>query len=244
MTPPRRPVPAATAVLTVAVVAVVATVVVLIAGLAGPLVAHPPTVAPEPPPALAGPTLPPVSTSTPPPRQQEPPSVDWLWWALAVLGGLIVLALVAWLIRALRRPARPAPGAVGTAPGPRLDAVIGALAEQPTVDLGDERTFDARRAADDIIASWSAVERAAAIIGRPRPGASTPTEFLASLTAECGDPRLDSGRSAAEVLLTLYHHARFDTAVLAPGSATDARTAARTLLGAVQPRTPGPGAHR
>ncbi|MBN9609177.1 MAG: hypothetical protein J0I11_07655 [Actinobacteria bacterium] len=248
MTAPRRPVPAAAAALVLAISAVAVALVAIIASRAGPLVAHPPTAEPRVPQPIEAPTLPTVTMTTFPPQQQEPPSGDWLWWIAAVLAGLIVIALVAWLVRALRRPARIAPHLGGVAPAAAVDAVLGSIADTPPVDIGDERTFDPERSADDIIATWVAVEKVAVILGHRRRSASTPTEFLRALTEEFGDPAFDDpafGGSAADVLLGLYHRARFDTAALAPGAATAARVAARTLL-ATWDRTerPRPGAHR
>ncbi len=255
MTAPRRPVPAAAAALILAITAVAVVLVAVIASRAGPLVAHPPTAEPALPQPIEASTLPTVTMMTPPPQRQESPSGDWLWWIAAVLADLILIALVIWLVRALRRPARIAPHLGGVAPAAALDAVLGSIADAPPVDIGDERTFDPERSADEIIATWVAVEKVAAILGHRRRAASTPTEFLRALTGEWGDPAFDDATfgdlafgaeaSAADVLLGLYHHARFDTAALAPGAATAARVAARTLL-ATWDRTerPRPGAHR
>jgi len=242
---PSRRLPAWVTALVLAAAAAGLTLAVLLAARAGPLEAHPPTVQPQ------VPTAPPRSAGTPPPLpsmqpQQTQTDTDWLWWVAAVLGGLLVLLLVIWLIRALRRPGRivAVPGGTATPPGSPVS--LDWLDERAPVDLTDDRTFDPLRAADDIIACWTAVEAAAASAGRPRGSASTPTEFLQRLTERWGDapaapisssggdgilgPPPVAGWSASTVLLRLYHRARFDTAALAPGAATAARSAARALL--------------
>lgn len=232
--PPRRKVPVVAAALILAMTATALALAVIAAMRAGPLVAHPPTAAPAlPPPATQAPP-PSFALPTMPQQTQGEPGGDWLWWVAAVLGGLIALAFLGWLLAALRRPRRIAPQLGGPAPAVTVEAVLAALGEPAAVDLGADRSFDPRRAADDIIASWSAVERAGALLGLPRPPSSTPTEFLSMLTERFGDPPPDAAdlrpAGAADVLLRRYHHARFDTAMLAPGAATEARRAAADLL--------------
>jgi len=245
---PSRRVPVWAAALALAAVGLAALMVVLLAGRAGPLVAHPPQV--ELPtlsmPTISMPSHPPAQTGA---KQQElsEPSGTWLWWVAAALGALIVLAAVLWIIRMLRQPARivaPPVSDAGTAAAP---TVLASLGDDDEIDIGDDRTFDPLRAADDIIACWTVLERGAAEIGCPRRAASTPTEFLDAVTARLGDAELDGAAqtaarsllgaapttpdwTAATALLRLYHRARFDTAALAPGGVALARRSARALL--------------
>ena len=258
---PQRRVPAWAAALLLAVTATALVLVALLAGRAGPLVAHPPTVQVTMPPPPTGTMSVTQQPSAMPTMQRSQPSGAWLWWVAAVLGGLIVLLVLLWLIRALRRPGRIAAPLVAAATAPMAPASLDWLGEDAAVDLTDGRTFDPHRAADDIIASWTALESAAAHGGHLRQPASTPTEFLHALTDRLGDPALagaDAERAAGDgllgappaggawtaavVLLRLYHRARFDTTALAPGAATAARAAVRTLLQAWD--MPARGSHR
>ena len=244
--PSRRVPPWATA-LALAVVGAAGLLVVLLAGRAGPLVAHPPEVELPTlsPPTISAPTRPPMPTGTK--QELSEPSGTWLWWVAAVLGALIVLAAVLWLIRMLRQPARVVAPPVSDAGTPAAPPALSALGDDDEIDIGDDRTFDPLRAADDIIACWTALEHGAAEIGCPRRTASTPTEFLDSVTARLGDADLDAAAegaartllghapaapawTAATALLRLYHRARFDSAALAPGAVALARRSARALL--------------
>lgn len=253
--PPRRGMLASTG--TAALLASIAGLLVVAAALiamrVGPLEVHAAPYDPGPPRVIDGPTVPPQSQSFQAPQDQVVSSSEWLWWVGVVLAGLIGLAILLWLLNALRqglrRPARPVVAGAGA---PVAATAWSHLAEPSAADLGDERSFLAGRSADDIIASWELVESAADTLGFPRRESTTPTEFLREVTGELGDPRIDlvaetaggphvydevlaeavrSGRSTAgSVLLHFYHRARFDTVALTPGAASAARRAARLLL--------------
>lgn len=247
--------------LLLAMVAVLLVGMAIVAARVGPLRAHPPTsppARPAPPPeiTMSRPTMPTVAT-----EQGQGPNGSWLWWVGGILAGLVVLFLVLALVRALRRLQyrMTRPPAAATAP-PSGSLSIGWATPEPEIDATDERTFDPERAADDIIASWTVLERAAAQLGHGRRPASTPTEFLAALTARFGSVDMPaatdsagSGRAAtdsagtdsagtgsagtgragaAEVLLHLYHRARFDVRALDPSAARQARAAVRAMVDA------------
>lgn len=256
--PPRRrgrEVPRWATALLLAMVAVLLVGLAIVAARVGPLRAHPPTSPPDrpaPPPeiTMTRPTMPTVAT-----EPGQGPDGSWLWWVGGILAGLVVLFLVLALLRALRRlqyrMTRP-PAAAAAPPSGSLS--IGWATPEPETDATDARTFDPERAADDIIASWTVLERAAAQLGHGRRPANTPTEFLAALTARLGsvdmpagdgsagdgagdaasaaDDRAGAAAGAAEVLLHLYHRARFDVRALDPSAAQQARAAVRALVDA------------
>lgn len=261
---PHRRVPFRIAALLAAITAAVLLALALLADRAGPLEAHPPTVSVRPPPPVTMQTLPtPTALSSAPPQQEVEVDGSWLWIVLAVIGGLLLILAVVLLIRALRRPGRIAAPPLAAGSAALAPAVLGWLDEDEHADDTDARSFDPRRAADEIIAAWAALESAAAAAGHRRRPASTPTEFLESLIdwfpgpGSRGDRGGDGmpGRSAdggggmaglspaeaSATLLRLYHRARFDTSALAPGAAVRARAAARTL-GALLLRSAGPTA--
>lgn len=217
------------AVLAYAVTALTLVLAALLAARVGPLVATPRPVEPSP----AHPVdLPPpqhLPDAAPAAAPSEMLDLTWVWWVAAVLGVLILIAIVRWLLTGLLRPARIAAVRTGQSPTVITPAEVGLAAGTAEVDLLDGRTFDATRAADDIIASWSAVERAAELLGATRRRSSTPTEFLNEACETWGDPPT-AGPAARSTLLQCYHRARFDTALLAPGAATRARAAARELI--------------
>lgn len=212
--------------------------VALLAGRAGPLVAHPPTMTPVVPPT---PTSTPAPASRPPlpsslpAQQQVSASGSGLGLILAALGVFVAIMVGIWLVRVLRRPRRidaGQPRAVGTVPV--APVVLGGPGDEPDSDRTDERTFDPRRAADEIIAVWVELESAAGSHGSGRRPASTPTEFLESLTDRFGDAELtgsEPGESpaASVTLLRQYQRARFDISTLSPRAARQARLAARAL---------------
>lgn len=246
---PKRPLPTPLLVMIVAGVAVALVFAALLANLVGPLEAHP---------------LPPRGSRQPAPSPRVPPDpafsllskipgggslATWLrWFGLVVTILLVAVALILALRIMLRRRARNNRTEM-VAPLERPGRLsVSHLSGDSEADLTDPRSFQARAAADDIIASWSAVEKAVAQWGYTRKAWTTPTEFLAELTAEFGNPVMtfaaDSSvgtpvltelrevnlTTGAQVLLHFYHRARFDTARLAPGAATAARTAARLVL--------------
>lgn len=251
---PRRAVPASTTGLTLAIVGLAVAGIALIASRVGPLEVHAPPYQPPPPKAVPAPSAPPPQmTFEWQDRQADAASGEWLWWVGVVLAGLIGIAILIWLVRALLRGlARPSKPVVGGGGAPIVPTLWSRLTEPAEVDLGDGRTFHAGESADDIITSWEIIEQVADRIGRSRRESTTPTEFLRGLTDTMGDPLIDSRSdptgarqvyndvlrdaaaagciSAAEVLLHLYHRARFDTATLAPGAASAARVAVASLV--------------
>lgn len=166
------------------------------------------------------PTLPPVTL----PTVVAPAASGGSWnpaLLLYLLGGVLVvlLLLVAASMLRNRGPAparirRPEPGAPPAPPTP----------EMPDPD----RPFDAREAADYVIACWDELEHRAASMGLGRHREQTPTEFLDALQE---GRSLD--RRAATELLGLYQRARFDHVRLAPDTAARARAATDVLTAAL-----------
>ncbi len=233
----RRGVPPPVVALLLGLTAAALLAVALLAGRAGPLVAHPPTVTPVVP-STSTPT--PVSRVPRPsflPAQQQQSSSGSEWGLiLAALGVFVAILFVIWLARVLRRPRRidaGRPSATGTAPV--TPVVLGHPWDEPEADPSNGRTFDSRRAADEIIAVWVDLETVADSYGARRRSASTPTEFLGSVTDRFGDVELTGSGSgsgdpvASAVLLRLYQRARFDIDALSPRAARQARLAARAL---------------
>lgn len=236
---PRAPMAATALRYGIAVLAL--TLVVLVAATAGPLVLEERTAAPPAPqPAVDIP--PPPLLELPEPAPGWEVDLSWMWWVLAALAALILVAILRRLARLVRRRVRLSAETGDALPALLTPASVGLADSVAEVDFADGRLFDAARSADDIIASWTALERAAALIGLPREVSATPTEFLETLGAAVpGAPELRDGapglrddasglRRDADVLLDAYHRARFDTAALAPGVATAARRAARAWV--------------
>ena len=209
----------------------------VLAGRAGPLIARPPTVA-----SVAEPTSPRTPVSPPPlpssafaPGSQQSASGSEWGPILVALGVGVAILFGFWLVRVLRRPRRIDAGRThpaGTAPV--MPLASGGRWDEPDADAGDERTFDPRRAAEEIIAVWVGLEAVADSSGCHRRSASTPTEFLETVTQRFGDAELpgdgaDDSSSASLALLRLYQRARFDVDALAPSAAAQARLAAREL---------------
>lgn len=258
MTPARGRLPAAVTALIVVAAGLVLAAAAIVAGLVGPLTANPRPAGTPPPAPPAGGTPPPVT----PPRATSPPSggidLSWLRWIGFALLALIALAILWWVVRTVRRRTRRGAPAMGQASTLMTDVALGSLAQPAEVDLGGARTFHARRAADDIIASFDAVERAAQACGLGRRSSDTPTEFVHSLVARIRDMPLRSDQlavhtaglaellpsgsaPASDVLLRLYQRARFDTVALVPGAATAARAAARELIAGMELSRPAGG---
>jgi hypothetical protein len=212
-----------------AVVSAALIVVALLAGRAGPWVATPPTgPAPTPhPPTVTPPSLGIGAPPTAQAKNPQPISAAWLIITGLVIAGALLVLLIVWLIRVLRRPGAPV---AGTPHGNQVRspiALVPATDPDGVVEDTDARTFDPRVSATAIIATWASLEVAAAAAGSPRRPASTPTEFLAALEAQYPPP--PSEESGDRVLLRLYHRARFDTGALAPGAATEAAAAASAI---------------
>lgn len=209
------------------------TLVVMVAALVGPLTLQERT-------ATSAPA--PMTIDIPPAPVLEIPDaapgwdvdLSWMWWVVAVLGALITIAILWHFARMIHRKVRLSAGQSVVLPPLLTLASVGLTESAAEVDLTDGRLFDAARSADDIIASWTALERAAASVGLPRAASATPTEFLEVLGAavlgaavrEAAVPEAADLRGDAATLLDAYHRARFDTAALAPGVATAARRAA------------------
>ena len=164
--------------------------------------------------------------STPAKSSPEPASAAWLIAIGFIIVGLLVLLLIVWVVRVLRRPGAP------IAEKPPVNRVADGIALAPAeaedrVEDTDARSFDPRVSANAIIATWAGLEVAAAAAGCSRRPASTPTEFLTELDTRYPPP---PGEVATDrVLLRLYHRARFDTSALSPGAAVEASEAAALI---------------
>lgn len=222
-------VPAAVAGLLLAGTAAVLIAVALVAGRVGPWVATPPIgPAPtiRPPTVVVSASLPQVTDTG---QRSEPDAASPVWLIAVgiVIAAIVLLLLVIWVVKALRRPGGP------TAGSPTVNTVKSGIALSPATeperpaDDTDARTFDPRVSANAIIAIWASLEATAAAAGCPRRPASTPTEFLAALEERFPPPPGED--ESDRTLLRLYHRARFDTGALAPGAAVDAADAADAI---------------
>lgn len=193
------------------------------AGSVGPWVARPEgraqppalprlTDLPTPPPL---PTIPPISAPRTGGSSFDPTVVLW------VLLAALVLALLLIAVAMIRY--RGSGGSVGRRVNATPDPVV------PGTPMPDpDRPFDAREAADYVIACWEELEQRAAARGTPRRPEHTPTEFIESLQAVY---QLDN-RASAE-LLGLYQRARFDHVRLLPDTAFRARACVDVLTSAL-----------
>jgi len=223
--PTRLPTPSpAVRVGLIVVCGVLLTAAALWAGSNGPWVARPEsTNTPELPdvdlPTFNPPTLPTI----PPPSVQAPAPMWNPTPVLYVLGGVLLLALLLMAASMVRNR--------GAAAGVRKSAPRTVDVVEPTIlPVDPDRPFDAREAADYVIACWELLERHAAARGSGRRREQTPTEFLEALqSAYPVDTR------AAGELLALYQRARFDHVRLAPDTAARARICADAVLAAFGP---------
>ncbi len=192
------------------------------AGAVGPWTGRPQTrsTMPDLPTVTDTRSLPPVTLPT-----FAPPAAPGGSWnptiALYLLGAVLLVLLLLVVVSMLRNRG-PVPERARRAEPSGPPAV-------PTPVLPDpDRPFDAREAADYVIACWDELEHRAAVMGLGRHREQTPTEFL---------ERLQDGRSldrrAASELLGLYQRARFDHVRLAPDTAVRARAAADVLTAAL-----------
>ncbi|UFU05548.1 DUF4129 domain-containing protein [Ruania halotolerans] len=156
-----------------------------------------------------------------PPEEWELPDLTWLLVVVAVLAGLVLLALLVRLVLWLRRPTPPPP------PDPSVLAGAGDAEDEPQIPVLHRGVRAAvahleqiREPRDAIVAAWLALEEAAARSGVRRRPAQTPTEFTAAVLTRTG-----ADQQAVTALLRLYHRARFATAEPGPadvGAATEA----------------------
>ena len=122
------------------------------------------------------------------------------WWAIFALDGVLAIAVLAWRIHRRQqenRMSEPTSPAAGLAEA--VAAARSALVETaPSTHgrLGDDRAA--------ILACYAALEWALAEQGVTRQGADTPSEHLRRATAAGLLPA-----DAADVLLRLFHRARF-----------------------------------
>lgn len=175
------------------------------------------------------PELPSV-TSVPPPPTRVLPTIppatgspgSWDPTILLYLLGAVLLVLLLLVVISFLRNRGPAPSRAPRPPTGEPPIVPAAVPPDP------DRPFDAREAADYVIACWDELEHRAAAMGLGRHREQTPTEFL---------DRLQDGRSldatAAAELLGLYQRARFDHVRLAPDTAVRARAATDVLTAAI-----------
>lgn len=192
------------------------------AGRLGPWTGRPrsPEQIPAFPTVTVAPTLPTVVLPS-----MEPSTPSGGGWdpmiLLYLLGGILVVLLLLILVSMLRNRG-PAPTRVArTAPSGIAPVALPALPDP-------DRPFDAREAADYVIACWDELEHRAAAIGVGRHRQQTPTEFLDRLK----DGRALDARAATE-LLGLYQRARFDHIRLAPDTAVRARACTDVLTAAL-----------
>ncbi|MET3804969.1 hypothetical protein ABIB25_001965 [Nakamurella sp. UYEF19] len=163
------------------------------------------------------PTIPPISAPKSGGSSFDPTVV--LWVLLAVLVAALLLIAAAMLRNrgnggSTRRRRKEVP-----------DPVL------PSAPLPDpDRPFDAREAADYVIACWEELEQRAAARGTPRRPEQTPTEFIEALQAVY---QLEN-RATAE-LLGLYQRARFDHVRLLSDTAIRARACVDVLMTALVP---------
>lgn len=153
------------------------------------------------------PTLPPL-----PPAHSNPSGSSWdPSVVLYVLGGVLFLALLLIAGSMIRNRTR------GSAPKrpvvPKSDEV------ERSVSMPDpDREFDAREAADYVIACWEQVEQRARVRGHARRPEQTPTEFIDGLQVA-----FPIEHWASAQLLALYQRARFDHVRLQADTAGKAR---------------------
>ena len=178
-----------------------------------PGLSDPPTVTRVP----TSPTLPTLPTAS-----GSPPGGGWNPTILLYLLGGVLLVLLLLVVVSMLRNRGPVPTRTRR-PEPAAPPVV-AAAVLPDPD----RPFDAREAADYVIACWDELEHRAASMGLGRHPQQTPTEFLDRLQ----DGRALDGQAAAE-LLALYQRARFDHVRLAPDTAVRARACTDALTAAL-----------
>ena len=173
------------------------------------------------------------------PTDTTPPPA-WIPIALAILAGLVVLAILTLVVyrlvkaflavRIARMPAADQVDAgVGLA-GARLTATqVADVVEEALARLDAAPTTT-----DAVIQAWLAFEEATARHGLVRGPAETATEFTEAVLERSAVPPADT-----EQLRTLYHRARFSDWVAGPDDVRRARAAlehiARTLEGRSTP---------
>ncbi|WP_275003569.1 DUF4129 domain-containing protein [Promicromonospora iranensis] len=192
------------------ITALLITVVVLGAATATPWRFNPPHL---PTPELSMPAQPPPSPDTSRSPMDQPVDAGaenpWIGLVIAILIGLLVLALLTAVARrllALRRQRTditPDNLTGGTATGNPGDAVD--LPElQDAVTRALAHLDGHARPRDAVVAAWVALEEAAARAGAHRDPAQTPTEFAGTVLAATPAPP-----PAVARLRTLYQRARF-----------------------------------
>lgn len=174
------------------------------------------------PPDVDLPDPPALDPPTPIDLQPNTPGVDlgWLKWVLIGLGIVVVIALIYFLVQSIQQnrqqtnDKKPLGKSVESAPQP-----------EPIRAELDQRRFNPRIAADDIISAWQQVEVAAQWAGSPRLAQHTATEFLTALAQ-----RVPVHPDAVRTLLAAYQRARFDHTALDPAQVSVALTCAQTVV--------------
>lgn len=229
------PAPAAGGRAAAVVAALVLGLAVLVAGTVGPVPrdpvdgAAPPVVAPAP---LGPPSVP--SRSPGETVSDEPATtVDLSPQALAVLGGLLGLALLVALARRLRvRHADPdEPPDVGRRAGLAPDEVAAGLARAVRDQAAVLRRADPRSSRDAVVTCWLRLEDVAAGAGVPRRPEQTATAFTAGVLE-----RLTRDDAAVADLLALYHRARYGSSPLPDDAAARAADALDRIVRPVAER--------
>ncbi len=147
---------------------------------------------------------------------------------LYALGFVLLLALLLMVAALLRSRGR---AVATTRPAAAESAKVDRLLPTPDAD----RPFDAREAADYVIACWEQLEGQAAQRGRGRRAEQTPTEFLDGLR---NIYPIETQASAE--LLSLYQRARFDHVRLLPDTAVRARACVDVVLAGLSSSLAGP----
>ena len=169
-------------------------------------------------------TMPTLPTRPPPPATPPPAAAGGSFdlSILLYLLGAVLLVLLLLVVASMLRNRAPAPERLRRSPADEPPVV-----PTPAV-LDPDRPFDAREAADYVVACWDELEHRAAAMGLGRHREQTPTEFL---------DRLQDGRAldraAATELLGLYQRARFDHVRLAPDTAVRARACTDAVTAAL-----------
>ena len=173
---------------------------------------------------------PPMDPPTqPPPLGEANPLQQLVAGALAVLMGLALLAGLMWLARWLwrRRPRRAV--VEESEPESTPEGVVSPEPHLPTLARG-ATTAESILAQvggvprDLILRCWLALEDAAAESGVPRRPSASPTEFTATVLRST-----QADRASIDILLHLYHRARFSGHPVTDDDVRAARTAVIAL---------------
>jgi hypothetical protein len=178
----------------------------------------------QPVPALV--SQPALSPPTQPPPLSEASAVQqWIAGALAALMGLAVLVGLGYLARWLwqRRPRRAV--LIEEKPDTTPAGVIAADPDLPALVRGADQaerilTETGGVPRDLVLRCWLALEDAAQASGVPRRPSDSPTEFTGAVLRST-----QADRGSVDILLRLYHRARFSDHEITDDDIRSARTA-------------------